>query len=383
MTVSVRRAKHAIRRAEAAVLHKEGLPANVLRSARLAAAAAPPIGYLGFAGRGNAGDDAILLAHRRSLPAVDLGLLPLEWERETLALLGGARRRRLHSGVLVGGGTVVGREAWRRRLDIAQGSSPAPVAFTGVGVEDPAFQGEMQHASRDELSRWTETLGSAAHLTVRGPLSAQLLRDAGIEASYVSDPALLLGPDDAVETAVRPKLLGLNIADPEDQYRGTGSRVFDASVAAVRTLLGSGWRVRLLPFTRKDLVLARSLRRALDGRVEILPDFADVDRLLAAVAQCDVLVGQRLHAVVLAAAVAVPALAVDYRPKCRDFQLSIGRGEWTVSTLDISAQLVVDQVTRLHEDRNDHARDIHGAVTKARTALREGERTVARALAAR
>jgi len=374
---TLRPARHAVRRAEAAVLRREGLPANVRRSRGLATAAASPIGYLGFAGRGNAGDDAILLAHRRALPALDLALLPLEWERETLALLGRVRRRPLHAGVLVGGGTVVGREAWRRRLEVAQRGCPGPVAFTGVGVEDPAFRGELAHSSADELARWAEVLGAAAHLTVRGPLSAQLLRGIGIEAAEVSDPALLLGPDRPSGATVRPKLLGLNIADPEDQYRGTGSRVFDACAAAVRTLLRSGWSVRLLAFTRKDLILAHAFRQALDGRVEIFPGFLDVDGLLSAIEQCDVLVGQRLHAVVLAAAVAVPALAVDYRPKCRDFQLSIGRGDWTVSTLDVTAEVVVDNVVRLHEARAEHARQIHEAVVTAKAALRDGERVVA------
>jgi polysaccharide pyruvyl transferase WcaK-like protein len=266
---------------------------------------------------------------------------------------------------------------------MAHRCAPGPLLFTGVGVEDPAFQGEMQHAHADELSRWTEILGAAAHLTVRGPLSARLLRDVGIEAPHVSDPALLLGPVDATGTAVRPKLLGLNIADPEDQYRGTGTRVFDACAAAVRTLLRSQWSVRLFPFTRKDLILARAFRQALDGRVEIFPGFHDVDELLGSIAECDVLVGQRLHAVVLAAAVAVPALAVDYRPKCRDFQLSIGRGDWTVSTLDVSAALVVDRVTRLHEARSEHVRHIQDAVANARATLRDGERAVVHALASR
>src|SRR5918992_799748 len=126
---AVRRARQVARRVESATLRQAGLPANVRRSRGLAIGAEPPIGYLGFAGRGNAGDDAILAAHRRSLPEVGFGLLPLEWERETLALLGRARRRPLHSGVLFGGGTVVGREAWRRRLDVAQRVGSRRVGF--------------------------------------------------------------------------------------------------------------------------------------------------------------------------------------------------------------------------------------------------------------
>ena len=90
------------------------------------------------------------------------------------------------------------------------------------------------------------------------------------------------------------------------------------------------------------------------------------------------LVGQRLHSVVLAAAVAVPAVAVDYRPKCRDFQLSIGRQDWTVSTLDITTSGMLDRVMALHEQRAYHAERIEVEVARAKVALRAGEEELRR-----
>ena len=366
------------RRAQRTTRHYALLPRNMIRSRGLATSATPPIAYLGFNRRGNAGDDAIFLAHERSLPGARLAPLPLEFERATLALLGRARRRPLHAGILVGGGTVVGRPQWRERLQLGVRAQAGPVAFTGVGIEDPEFEGARQHADAGELARWAELLGGAAHLSVRGPRSAELLRDIGIEAPVVSDPALLLGPDAPTADRVRPKLLGVNVADPEDQYAGTGSRVLDAATEALRDLQRSGWSVRLLAFDRKDLELARALGRALDGRAEVVAGHADVDGLLGAIAECDVLVGQRLHGVVFAAAMGVPALAIDYRPKCRDFQLSIGRGEWTVSTLEITAGRLRDAVVELHEGRAEHARQIEAEVAAAKQKLRAGERELQR-----
>jgi polysaccharide pyruvyl transferase WcaK-like protein len=149
--------------------------------------------------------------------------------------------------------------------------------------------------------------------------------------------------------------------------------VFDESVSALRTLQASGWTVRLLPFDRKDLVVARRARRTLGDRTEIMSRFLDVDALRRSIAECDVLVGQRLHSVVLAAAVGVPAVAIDYRPKCRDFQLSIDRQDWTVSTIDITAGGVLDMVIALHEQRAHHADRIHQEVARAKRALRAGE----------
>jgi hypothetical protein len=368
-----RRARKLARRFEAIALHDSGLPQNVRRAIGLVTGPVPPIGYLGFAGRGNAGDDAILLAHKRSLHGVPLAMLPLEWDRQALSLLGRVKNRPLNAGVLVGGGTLIGRYPWRRRLERALQVGTGPLAYTGVGVEDPSFVGARRHTDEDELLRWADVLNSAAHLTVRGPRSAELLHNIGIEAPVVSDPALLLGPEEPDDSVVRPKLLGINLADPEDQYAATGSRVFDESVSALRTLQASGWTVRLLPFDRKDLVVARRARRTLGDRTEIMSRFLDVDALRRSIAECDVLVGQRLHSVVLAAAVGVPAVAIDYRPKCRDFQLSIDRQDWTVSTIDITAGGVLDMVIALHEQRAHHADRIHQEVARAKRALRAGE----------
>ncbi len=83
---------------------------------------------------------------------------------------------------------------------------------------------------------------------------------------------------------------------------------------------------------------------------------------------------------VLAAAAGVPALAIDYRPKCRDFQASIGRSEWVVSTLEVTRDVILDAVVELHEDRDRHVRAIRDHVDRARTKLEEGERVAAELL---
>src|SRR4051794_4044951 len=172
---ALRRARRAARHAQWLAGHYAGLPLNIRRSAGLVTADAPPVAYLGFAGRGNAGDDAIMLAHIRSLPDIRLAPLPLEWERQTLDLMGQLRKRPLHAGILVGGGTLVGRRQWRERLEYALHAAAGPVAFTGVGVEEPAFEGTSRHTDEEELLRWGDLLSAAAHLTVRGPRSADLL----------------------------------------------------------------------------------------------------------------------------------------------------------------------------------------------------------------
>jgi polysaccharide pyruvyl transferase WcaK-like protein len=370
-----------LRRIEGEARAEWGTRSALQRSAGLLRGQDAPIGYLGFAGRGNLGDDAILLAHVRALALRRLALLPLESERVAYATLRRLRPRPLFHGVLMGGGTLLGRSPWRRRLELALATCDGPVAITGVGVEDPEFRGARVYTDREELARWTDLLGRADHLTVRGPRSAELLRDIGVQAAVVSDSALLLAPEVPPATVVQPKLLGVSIADPEDRHAGTGDRVQKACLDALNALSRAGWRARLLAFDRRDHQLAEALARRLDARPEIVSPAAGVDAMLRSIGECDVLVGERLHSIVLAAAAAVPALAIDYRPKCQDFQDSIGRGEWTVRSTDITARTILEAVAQLHHERAHHVQAIQEEVAHARTLLVEGERAVQRILA--
>ena len=52
----------------------------------------------------------------------------------------------------------------------------------------------------------------------------------------------------------------------------------------------------------------------------------------------------KLHSVVLASAVHVPSLMLEYQPKCADFQASIGRSDRTFRTDRLNADELVEHV---------------------------------------
>ena len=86
------------------------------------------------------------------------------------------------------------------------------------------------------------------------------------------------------------------------------------------------------------------------------------DELMSDVRDCGVMVGQRLHAVVLASAAYVPSLAVEYRPKCLDFQLSIGQGDQVVSTRSLSASDLVERTLALLDEREHQSAKVRAGV---------------------
>lgn len=83
---------------------------------------------------------------------------------------------------------------------------------------------------------------------------------------------------------------------------------------------------------------------------ELLPFSIDVDRSLRDIAGCDWLVGQRLHASVLASALGVPNLSLSYQPKCLDFLESIGCEELSVDTEHVSGQTLIGRFEDLRAD---------------------------------
>jgi polysaccharide pyruvyl transferase WcaK-like protein len=327
-------------------------------------------GYIGWTGHGNLGDDAIAEAIRVALAPARLSDVPL-YPHDLAQRLKGHDRfglRRAHP--LLGGGTVIGRTNWRVHVRTALLLAWArPAVMIGAGVEDPAFSGTHSFSSPQELGRWRRVLGHFDRVTVRGPRSRDLLGDVGIEAEVVGDPALLLRPTRAVDAEDRT--LGVALGFGDDLWGHSQDDVIDAIGSAIRALVGRGWRVRFFivnPEDRAD-AMACARRAGLDPEKAELLTTSRSAEFMDQVSRCTVVVGERLHAVVLAAAAGVPAVMVEYQPKCRDFMASIDRSEWCVRTDEITPMRVLERVEALADDRAGHAAQIDGAVNVLRGRL--------------
>nr|WP_240895217.1 polysaccharide pyruvyl transferase family protein [Kineococcus siccus] len=334
------------------------------------------VAYLGFAGQRNIGDDAILDAHERWTVGARVRQLPVHHVPEVLRRSGPPARA---LPVLVGGGTLIGRDDWLRRVQDYQGAGWASTwAVLGAGVEDPEFSGRHVHASWDGLRRWAEVLpGLFGDVTVRGPLSQATLREVGLESRVVGDPALLFAEAPRPGAPVEEDVVAISVAVPEDVWGGRPQDAVDALAGAARRLVREGRRVRLVALHPADVAPSRVVARAVErpGAVEVRTPATTVE-LLDDLRGCGAVVGQRLHAVVLASAVSVPSLAIEYRPKCLDFQRSIGRGDWTVSTRGITADAVVERTLELLADRAGHSAHVHAGVAPLVEALHEDVRRV-------
>lgn len=327
--------------------------------------------YVGWTGQRNLGDDAIADALIPRLGTVERDHAPYQLADLAKRVVGGGASHSSLRALLLGGGTAIGRRNWRMVL-AANGALLArakPWFMIGAGVEDPVFQGRNSFSDRGELARWRGICANFDAVTVRGPRSVELLANVGIPARMIGDPALLHEPAEIPEP--RQKLLGINLGFGDDLWGHDHDRVVDALAELVKALAGEGWRVRAIVVNPKD---ETALRTCL-SRSGIGPDQAEVlaadtvERFFAAIAACTLLVAERLHALVLAAAAAVPVVGLEYQPKCADFLASVGAADRAVRTDRVTSDVLHEHVADLVENRPAESARLLSEVTTLRGLL--------------
>lgn len=174
------------------------------------------IGYIGWVGHANLGDEAMFQAISQSLaPNQVVSLLPVPGER-LLQVVGAGGSKRFGA-ALLGGGTLINHFY----LDLAKlvASWRIPFCIAGTGVGSPGFG----FSSRDEdnLQGWAEILRRSPLVAVRGPKSAQLLQQIGVSnVEVIGDPALGFTPDLLPPLRAKPRLV-LNLG-PDCRSQNAG-----------------------------------------------------------------------------------------------------------------------------------------------------------------
>lgn len=310
----------------------------------------------GYYGYGNVGDDALLEALARTLTAAGTetvavpagdpkalpplpGLLPLaryDW-RVMRAFL-------QDDGVLVSGGGGLLQDATSAR---SLGYYLAVVALAQRLGRPYVIGWQSLGPLRRRLSRIAarRCLQGAAAVVVRDQRSAETARDLGYRGDVLvsRDLGFLLPPPDAdlvreVEARLPPRpRLGICLRPTP------ASRVAEA-IRAWWPQRPPGWSVVWIACQQRDHAMHQQLVEQLgsDGAVATLPP-AGVGATQAAVASCDLLLAERLHALIFAILAGVPAVAIDYDPKvaglAADFGLPIAGTDRELSAAQVAATL--------------------------------------------
>ena len=294
---------------------------------RLLAQGKRAVGYIGWVGHDNLGDEVMFEAIHQAISEFPLfNLFPEPGERLLAHFgLGGPA---VFRAALLGGGTLINPlRLPLARLLKAQG---LPIYTVGTGVGNPGFG--ISHSDNDSLQEWADILSQSRFVSVRGPLSEELLRQAGItHAEVIGDPALALTPDAAPVFRSKQRLI-LNLSHEDPGQRGAGyERFFQAVGDLAKEFAANGGEVLGVALGKGDRQALEAFRRRTGLSTMRIEDHRrSGEKFLNTVSGSYAVVSVRLHAAVLASCVGVPSVLLAYRSKCQDFMSSMGMEQFAV-----------------------------------------------------
>lgn len=325
-------------------------------------------GYYGFQ---NAGDDAvcyaIIEALRQEMPACDITVLSNDPEltektygvsacdRWKLKEVWRALRR---TDLLVSGGgsllqDVTSKNSCLYYLGIIFMAVllRKPVVIYGQGL------GPLANKRNRRLTRWA--FNRARAIYVRDDESYELLREIGVKTPVQVSPDPVLGIDgDVVDTAKGRAILenlGYDSSRPLAlmALRDWGGKDLVHEFAALGDyLVDQGYAVGLLAMHHdQDDTIAHAVDAHMRGDSFVIADAYDTPTLFSIFDNAFVVVGMRLHALIIGAALDKRVMAISYDPKVDSFMKMI-HNPHCVALGDVSEEVLIKNAAeRLEIDR--------------------------------
>ncbi|TKV61663.1 hypothetical protein FDO65_08950 [Nakamurella flava] len=309
--------------------------------------------------------------------------------------------RALRSGDVLcfGGGSIVkelyastGRHRWSTLLMIlaivtyTRLVARKPIAMLNVGV------GPVRSAGGRRLARMI--LSQVDELTVRDERSLRLCQELGVPARAVTDAVFSVDPGSLVGGAPPPArpvdgpvrvALNLNI----DVENPANWESFLAGLAQALTVLHARQPIEIhtLPMQtgfkeHDDADVLAGFAVRLPGIPVVRHDPRSPGDVAAIIGDCDVVVSERLHAIVLASILGVPAFALVYDQKVAELAAMLRMEQWSVDiNAPFDADALADRLGDLVRDRDEVARQflqVSGALRdRARGEFERARRWVA------
>jgi len=217
--------------------------------------------------------------------------------------------------------------------------------------------GPLRRRASRYLSRLV--LNQVHLITVRDTQSAELLAELGIckpPIHVTADPAFTLTACQSHEAAAILSKLGLT---RDEALIGVSLRrwadVPDIEHIAARALqiIGDRLQAKILMITMhtpNDLDLAKRIQQlSASSHIIIQPEPWTPTQLLGVMGRCELIIGMRLHALILAAIAGIPSVGLSYDPKVENFLRA--SGQTSIKLSDLTPEYLVETFLSAWETR--------------------------------
>jgi len=298
----------------------------------------------GYYGKGNGGDEALLVSMLEMLPSHVKPLVLSADPRATSKSYGVRSYDRMNSGAVIralkesqililGGGSLI-QDATSIRNSIYYGGLIG--LAQQFGLQTFAIAQGIGPLNKP-LTRWIakRAFSSCTALSVRDPASAALLEQWGLSSLMAPDPVWSLAATPVPELASipSPKIAVTLRSHP----KLTNERLEILTRALVDLQAATGSHVLLVPFQpTTDLDIARQIQAELTDNSQVVT-LTDPKRLKGLFQGVDLAIGMRYHSLIMAAAEGCKCWAISYDPKVSKLMTEIGLPGWELADIPTDA----------------------------------------------
>jgi len=201
-------------------------------------------------------------------------------------------------------------------------------------------------------------------VTVRDSDSAALLREIGVTKPTVevtADPALLLGLDCPAPRGVGAFGVALRGWPGQEGLAGQVAEACGQSLRGNRALL-----FPMQPQSDKSVGEQFAAKWHQENEAVMSSPEIGLPALLANIASCEMMIGMRLHALIIAAACGIPSVALSYDPKVAAFMQSSGQGDAVVDLTKPDPNTLTALIGQVWAERAQRAEALQAALPHMR-----------------
>lgn len=191
----------------------------------------------------------------------------------------------------------------------------------------------------------------------------------GLNAVVTGDTALYFGEDYAYWSPL-PMHIGVNIGHSFGHVYGSEESISDSYSEFIRLLIIDGWNVEFFCVVPDDeKITFDTAKKAGIERPIVHKIYTDSKKYKELVRKMSAFIGMKLHAVVLANCAGVPAIMIEYRPKCYEYMRSIDMEDFVIRSDNICPVDVMQKIDYLNLNRLDISNSITRRVREYKNKL--------------
>jgi polysaccharide pyruvyl transferase CsaB len=301
----------------------------------------------GYYGKGNGGDEALLVSMLEMLPPQVKPLVLSATPRATAKSYGVKSYDRMNSGsvvralkesqvLILGGGSLI-QDATSLRNSIYYGGLMG--LAHQFGLKTIAIAQGIGPVDKP-LTRWIakRAFSNCMALSVRDPASAALLTSWGLDCVMAPDPvwSMVATPVPAIASIASPKIAVTLRSHP----KLTNERLETLTTALVDLQAATGSHILLVPFQpTTDLDLARQIQSELTNNSQVVT-LTDPKQLKGLFQGVDLAIGMRYHSLIMAAAEGCKCWAISYDPKVSKLMTEIDLPGWELADIPTDAATI-------------------------------------------